>query len=151
MTELYHRHKESLPHNLNVSFASAVAAVIVFASAATTALAAAKNIVIAHGAWVPKSPLAAAIGYTLRNWVALTRYAEDGRLKIDNNGAEQALRPIVLGRKNWLFAGSEAGAHQTAILCSLVQTFKHLRVNPFLICAMSSSASRRIRRGWYWS
>ena len=95
MTELYHRHKESLPHNLNVSFASAVAAVIVFASAATTALAvAAKNIVIVHGAWVPKSPLAAAIGYTLRNWVALTRYAEDGRLKIDNNGAEQALRPM---------------------------------------------------------
>ena len=44
-----------------------------------------------------KSPLGAAIGYALLNWVALTRYAEDGRLKIDNNGAEQALRPIVLG------------------------------------------------------
>ena len=63
---------------------------------------------------------------------ALTRYAEDGRLKIDNNGAEQALRPIVLGRKNWLFAGSEAAAHRTAILCSLVQTCKHLQVNPFV-------------------
>ena len=64
--------------------------------------------------------------------VALTRYAEDGRLKIDNNGAEQALRPIVLGRKNWLFAGSEAAAHRTAILCSLVQTCKHLQINPFV-------------------
>jgi hypothetical protein len=53
-------------------------------------------------------------------------------LKIDNNGAEQALRPIVLGRKNWLFAGSEAAAHRTAILCSLVQTCKHLQVNPFV-------------------
>ncbi len=52
---------------------------------------------------MPKSPLAGAIGYALRNWSALTRYLEDGRLKIDNNGAEQALRPIVLGRKNWLF------------------------------------------------
>jgi hypothetical protein len=68
----------------------------------------------------------------LRNWAALTRYAEDGRLKIDSNGAEQALRPIVLGRKNWLFAGSEAAAHRTAILCSLVQTCKHLQINPFI-------------------
>jgi hypothetical protein len=45
---------------------------------------------------LPKSPLGAAIGYALRNWVALTRYAEDGLLKINNKGAEQALRPIVL-------------------------------------------------------
>jgi transposase len=85
-----------------------------------------------RAAALPKSPLGAAIGYALRNWVALTRYAEDGRLKIDNNGAEQALRPIVLGRKNWLFAGSEAAAHRTAILCSLVQTCKHLQINPFV-------------------
>jgi transposase len=48
-----------------------------------------------QAAVLPKSPLGAAIGYALRNWVALTRYTEDGRLKIDNNGAEQALRPIV--------------------------------------------------------
>ena len=80
---------------------------------------------------LPKSPLGGAVGYALRNWTALTRYLEDGRLKIDNNGAEQALRPIVLGRKNWLFAGSEAAAHRTAILCSLVQTCKHLQINPF--------------------
>jgi transposase len=63
---------------------------------------------------------------------ALTRHTEDGRLKIDNNQAEQALRPIVLGRKNWLFAGSEAAAHRTAILCSLVQSCKHLQINPFV-------------------
>ena len=85
-----------------------------------------------RAAALPKSPLGAAIGYALRNWVALTRYTEDGRLKIDNNGAEQALRPIVLGRKNWLFAGSEAAAHRTAILCSLVQTCKHLQIDPFV-------------------
>ncbi len=77
-----------------------------------------------QAAALPKGPLGAAIGYALRNWVALTRYTEDGRLKIDNNGAEQALRPIVLGRKNWLFAGSEAAAHRTAILCSLVQNLQ---------------------------
>ena len=81
---------------------------------------------------LPKSPLGSAIGYALRNWAALTRYTGDGRLKIDNNGAEQALRPIVLGRKNWLFAGSEAAAQRTAILCSLVQTCKHLQINPFI-------------------
>ncbi len=85
-----------------------------------------------QAATLPKTPLAAALGYALRNWVALTRYIEDGRLKIDNNGAEQALRPIVLGRKNWLFAGSEAAAHRTAILCSLVQPCKHLQINPFV-------------------
>ena len=62
----------------------------------------------------------------------MVRYTEDGRLKIDNNGAEPALRPIVLGRKNWLFAGSEAAAQRTAILCSLVQTCKHLQINPFV-------------------
>jgi hypothetical protein len=85
-----------------------------------------------HPTALPKSPLGSAVGYALRNWTALTRYHEDGRLKIDNNGAEQALRPIVLGRKNWLFAGSEAAAHRTAILCSLVQTCKHLQINPFI-------------------
>lgn len=79
---------------------------------------------------LPKSPLGVALGYALRNWAALTRYTDDGRLKIDNNGAERALRPIVLGRKNWLFAGSEAAAHRTAILCSLVQTCKQMKIDP---------------------
>jgi hypothetical protein len=81
---------------------------------------------------LPKSPLGAAIGYALRNWAALIRYTEDGRLKVDNNGAEQAMRPIVLGHRNWLFAGSEAAARRTAIVCSLVQTCKHLQIDPFM-------------------
>jgi hypothetical protein len=55
-----------------------------------------------HATALPKSPLGTAAGYALHNWTALTRYNEDGRLKIDNNGAEQALRQVVLGRKNWL-------------------------------------------------
>ena len=83
-------------------------------------------------AFTEESARCALPAHALRNWAALTRYTEDGRLKIDNNGAEQALRPIVLGRKNWLFAGSEAAAHRTAILCSLVQTCKHLQINPFI-------------------
>jgi len=104
-----------------------------------------------HATALPKSLLATAIGYALRNWAALARYTEDGRLKMDNNGAEQALRPIVLGRKNYLFAGSEAAAHRTAILCSLVQTCKHLKSIRSCTCAMSSIVCPRIRSGWSWS
>ena len=64
-----------------------------------------------QAAALAKSSPGAAIGYMLRNWVALRRYTRDKQFKIDNNGAEQALRPIVLGHKNWLFAGTEAAAH----------------------------------------
>lgn len=80
---------------------------------------------------LPKSPLADAIGYSLRQWEALCRYTEDGSLEIDNNGAENALRPLCLGRKNWLFIGSEAAAHRTMVLLTLVQTCKAHQVDPF--------------------
>jgi hypothetical protein len=56
----------------------------------------------------------------------------DGEIWIDNNGAEQALRPVVLGRRTYLFASSEAAAHRTAILCALVQTCKRLHISPFV-------------------
>jgi transposase len=80
---------------------------------------------------LPKSPLGEATVYASKQWTALTRYLEHGALEIDNNGAENALRPIVLGRKNWLFCGSETAAHRAAILCSLVNTCKAHQVNPF--------------------
>lgn len=81
---------------------------------------------------LPKSPLADACQYALNNRQALERYLEDGRLEIDNNGAERAIKPIVLGRKNWLTAGSEAAAHRAAILLSLVHTCKNLGMDPFV-------------------
>ena len=56
---------------------------------------------------LPKSPMGVAIDYPLSNWEALLRYTEDGDLQIDNNGAERSLRPIVVGRNNWLFYGSD--------------------------------------------
>jgi len=68
---------------------------------------------------VPKSPMAQAINYTLSNWVALTRYCEDGRLDIDNNEAERQLRRVAIGRKNWMHAGSDNGGHTAAILYSI--------------------------------
>ncbi len=80
---------------------------------------------------LPKSPLGDAIGYALRQWEALCRYTDNGSLEIDNNGAENALRPLCLGRKNWLFIGSEPAAHRTMVLLTLVQTCKAHQVDPF--------------------
>ncbi len=77
-----------------------------------------------------KSELAVAIRYALSRWVALTRYCDDGRLEIDNNAAERALRAVALGRKNYLFAGSDAGGEHAAALYSLIGTAKLIGINP---------------------
>lgn len=84
-----------------------------------------------HPKLLPNSPLAKAMGYTLNQWRALTRFLEDGRLPLDNNAAERALRPIALGRKNWLFAGSVRGGKAAAVTLSLVQSAKLQGKNPF--------------------
>ena len=65
---------------------------------------------------LPKSPLGEALTYALNQWEALQRFTEDGALEIDNNIAENALRPIALGRKNFLFMGSDEGGRRAAIL-----------------------------------
>lgn len=78
-----------------------------------------------------KSELAKAIGYTLPRWPALTRYVDDGRIEIDNNPAERALRGVALGRKNWLFAGSHAGGARAAQIYTLIGTAKLNGVEPF--------------------
>jgi transposase len=77
-----------------------------------------------------KSELAAAIGYSLTRWQALTRYLEDGRIEIDNNAAERALRGVSLGRKNYLFMGSDAGGDRAAAIYSLVETAKLNGLDP---------------------
>jgi transposase len=79
----------------------------------------------------PKSPLGQAIGYTLSNWDRLMRYTQDGRLPIDNNVVEQMIRPVALGRKNWLFMGSERGGHAAAVYMSLAATCRRAGVNPW--------------------
>ena len=83
------------------------------------------------GVVLPKSPLGEAIGYALDQWTALTRYLDDGRLDIDNNAAEQAMRRIAVGRKNWLFIGSDDGGRRAAIFYSLIETCKRHGVEPF--------------------
>lgn len=79
-----------------------------------------------------KSELAVAIRYALTRWAALTRYAEDGRIEIDNNAAERALRDVALGRKNYLFAGSDAGGERAAAIYSLLGSAKLNGVDPEL-------------------
>jgi len=71
-----------------------------------------------------------AIRYALSRWTALTRYRDDGRLEIDNNAAERALRAVALGRKNWLFAGSDDGGERAATIYSLLGTAKLNNLDP---------------------
>ncbi len=80
---------------------------------------------------IPSEPLRKAVDYALNQRQALYRYLEDGRLKPDNNTAENAIRPLALGRKNWLFAASERGARATALFLGLIQSCKACRVNPW--------------------
>lgn len=78
----------------------------------------------------PKSPIAKAIRYCKNQWEALCRFLEDGRLEIDNNRAERALRGVAVGRKNWLFVVNESGGKTAAILLTLIQTCRRIGLDP---------------------
>jgi transposase len=80
---------------------------------------------------LPKTDLGEAVTYATNQWDALVRYVEDGRLDIDNNEVERALRCVAVGRKNWLFAGSPKGGERAAVIYSLVSTCKLLGIEPF--------------------
>ena len=77
-----------------------------------------------------KSAFAGAIRYALSRWPSLTRYTTDGRLDISNNAAERAIRPLTLGRKNWLFAGSDGGGERAAVIYTLIETAKLNGLDP---------------------
>ncbi len=77
-----------------------------------------------------KSTIAGAIRYALSRWEGLTRFLDDGRIEIDSNVVERSIRPIALGRKNHLFAGSDGGGEQWAVIASLVETCKMNAVDP---------------------
>ncbi|KXV49648.1 hypothetical protein AD945_03700 [Gluconobacter albidus] len=78
-----------------------------------------------------RSKLAEAIRYTLNRWDDLKRFIDDGRIDLDTNPVERAIRPVALGRKNALFAGSEGGADRWAIAASLIETAKLNGIEPF--------------------
>jgi transposase len=96
-------------------------------------------LILAMKAWLevelnrlpPRGGVADAIRYALNRWTALCRFLDDGRIELDNNTVERAIRPIALGRKNYLFAGSDGGAQRWAIVASLLATAKLNDVEPF--------------------
>jgi hypothetical protein len=77
-----------------------------------------------------KSELAVAMRYAITRWTALTRYRDDGGIEIDNNAAERSLRAVALGRKNFLFAGSDAGGERAAAFYSLISSAKLNGLDP---------------------
>ena len=106
---------------------------------------------------LPKSPIGTAVGYFLNHADALARFLQDGRLEIDNNRCERAMRQVAVGRKNWLFAGSEAGGRRAATLYSLAVSCWELEIDPFAYLAdvferVSSTPSSEVAsltpRGW---
>jgi transposase len=98
-----------------------------------------KPILDSFGQWIkdnvtqvlPKSSIGKAIAYTLGLWDRLIRYIDDGRYEIDNNLIENSIRPVAIGRKNYLFAGSHEGAQRAAMMYSLLGTCKMHNVEPF--------------------
>jgi transposase len=79
---------------------------------------------------LPKSPIGEAIQYALNHWVALMRPLDAGFLELDNGACERAFKPVAIGRRNWLFAGSDKGGQTAAVLMSLCTTCKELDINP---------------------
>lgn len=88
-----------------------------------------------------KSDVSVAIRYALERWTALLRFCEDGRIEMDNNAAERSLRAVALGRKNYLFAGSDAGGERAAAMYSLLGSARLNGIDPE---AYLSSVLRRI-------
>ena len=97
----------------------------------------AKPVLDSFKAWLeanpslPKTPFGKAASYTLTRWDLLTRYVDEGRLEIDNNLIENQVRPLAIGRKNYLFAGSDAAAKRAAVIYSLLGTCKRHGINPW--------------------
>ncbi|MGH7423258.1 MAG: IS66 family transposase, partial [Candidatus Methylomirabilales bacterium] len=86
---------------------------------------------------LPQSLLGKALHYLAGEWPKLVRFVDDGRYPIDNNACENAIRPFVVGRRNWLFADTVAGATASANLYSLIETAKANGIEPYrYLCAL---------------
>jgi len=81
---------------------------------------------------MPRTSMGTAVGYAQDQRFWLEHFLLDGRLEISNNRAENTIRPFTVGRKNWLFANSEKGAHASAVLFSLIETAKANGINPYV-------------------
>ena len=105
-----------------------------------------------------KSSLAGAIRYATSRWAALTRFVVDGRLEMTNNAAERAIPPLALGRKNYLFPGSDEGGRRAAIMYTLIETARLNGIDPeaWLADVIARIADHPINRvdellPWNWS
>ncbi len=105
-----------------------------------------------------KGDLAKAFRYALSRWPSFTLFLEDGRVAIDNNAAERAMRPIGIGRKNWLFAGADTGGETPARAMTLIETAKMNRLDPqaYLADVLDRIHDHKINRldelpPWNWS
>lgn len=78
---------------------------------------------------LPKSPISEAVGYALSQWERLVVYLEDGRLPIHHNASERAMRPVAVGRRNWLFADSDRGGQARAVVASVVESAKRAGID----------------------
>lgn len=100
--------------------------------------------------------VAKAIDYMLRRWVSFSRFLDDGRICLTNNAAERALRGIALGRKAWLFAGSDRGGERGAAVYSLIVTAKLNNVDPRAwladVLAIANHSASRLHEllPWHW-
>lgn len=104
------------------------------------------------------SELAKAFRYMLVRWTALTRVFDDGRIALDNNSAERALRSVAVGRKNYLFAGSERGAERAAAFYTLIETAKLNGLGPEaylhdVLTRLAEHSAKRLAEllPWNWS
>jgi transposase len=99
-----------------------------------------------------------AIDYSLKRWPALTRFLDDGRLCMSNNAAERELRAVAVGRKNWMFAGSDEGGRRAAAIYTLIATAKLNNIDPQswladVLARLPDHPARRIHEllPWNWS
>ena len=99
-----------------------------------------------QGKLLPRSPIGKAIAYSLQRWQGLTAYAQDGRIEIDNNLVENCIRPVALGRKNYLFAGSDDAAQNLACLYSIIGTADKygLNVHRYLTWLLRKVATNKV-------
>lgn len=113
----------------------------------------ARRVVNRLGTWVketypdvnPKSPLGKALTYAVNQWRTLTVYLDDGAVPIDNNEVERRIRPVAVGRKNYLFAGSDSGGERAAVIYSILASCKLAGVEPF---AYVRDVLDRLSKGW---
>jgi transposase len=81
--------------------------------------------------FLPRSLMGKAITYALAQWSSLLLFLEDGRLEIDNNLVENAIRPTAIGKKNWLFIGEAAAGERSAIICTVIESCRRRGLDPF--------------------